>query len=129
MRILFGLLTASLLSACGGSSGPAGVPSSPAAAATSRPTARSQEICIATSSGANFYLLVTSASEHDFRACSGDPLYAGTLSDLLTMPTVDRRCLVDSNASVAHLHAVVAVYSDQGNLKAANNYCQTLLGP
>ena len=62
--------------------------------------------------GGSYYLLVTSTTEHDFRACDGATPYSGTTDTLLTIPGMGRTCVLDSSTSVAQYHAVVAVYSD-----------------
>ena len=62
--------------------------------------------------GGSYYLLVTSTTEHDFRACDGATGYNGTTDTLLAIPGMSRMCVLDSSSSVAQYHAIVAVYSD-----------------
>jgi CTP-dependent riboflavin kinase len=73
--------------------------------------------------GGTFFLNVTSAAQHDFRACGGSTPFPGTLDTLLGKPGMDRRCVLDSAGSIGQYHALVAVYSDTTNLQAAQTFC------
>jgi hypothetical protein len=94
-------------------------PSTPAT-----PVSADQRICRVTSNGGAYYLLVTSATEHNFQACAGAAPYAGTLDDLFKVPGMDRRCILPDQYT-ARNHAIVGVYSDTvtGNLTAARSFC------
>jgi hypothetical protein len=111
---------------------------SPTRAATTKPappppptpaTPRDSELCRVDDAGASFYLSVTSATEHDFRACANATVIPGTLDDLFSLPGVDRRCVLGIQA-IAELHALVGVYSDTKaeDLAAARDYCRAYGG-
>lgn len=122
------------VTACGSTSQPPTTPTMPtsAAPATAFDGASGIRICSqidgrAAGGKGTYYLLVTSQTEHDFRACTGGTSYNGTLDDLFKQPDMDRRCIVGSNDGLARNHALVAVYSDKGksNLAAARAYCES----
>jgi hypothetical protein len=93
------------------------------------PTVHDRQICRVTDYGGSYYLLVTSAAEHDFRACGGATLYPGTLDNLFAVPNMDRRCILPSE-SIGFFHALVAVYSDTvpADRSAAKAFCDTYKG-
>lgn len=126
IRLLLMLIPLALLAACG-STTPAAVPPPPATAtAAATQTGPDQEICQFTDNGGSYYLLVTSATDHNFKACAGGALYKGTLDDLFNSGAgIDRRCILGSNADLAAFDALVAVYSDakKADLAAARTFC------
>ena len=74
--------------------------------------------------GGIYYLKVTSAQVHNFRACAGADPYPGTTDDLFTLPQMDRRCTLGLDYT-SREGALVAVYSDTppANLAAAKQFC------
>jgi hypothetical protein len=100
-------------------------PTTSAAAAPAPSSLPPREICRFTENGGTYYRLVTSATDHDFRACTGGTPYPGTLDDLFGVPNMDRRCILGDQATVEY-NALVAVYSDTTtpNLAAARAYCK-----
>jgi hypothetical protein len=104
---------------------PSPQPSPTQSAVTRSPiTPASSEICRVTGNGSTYYLYVTSAAAHNFKACTGGTPYSGSLDQLLSSGFgMDRRCVVDSTAQTG---ATVAVYSDtaHGDIKAAQAYCR-----
>jgi hypothetical protein len=86
-------------------------------------TSATSEICRLTDNGSTFYLYVTSAAAHNFKACAGGTPYSGTLGQLLSSGSgMDRRCVLDHAQTGANL----TVYSDtvHGDIKAAQAYCR-----
>lgn len=134
-KITAGILTAIVAIACAtcgikavsGSSDntPTQLPAAAATTAAAVSNLPSQMICqVDTGSGA-YYLLLTSASDHNFTACDGAAPYAGDIDTLLGAGLgVDRRCFLD-NAFIAQFDASGAVYSDTKkiDLAAAHDYC------
>ena len=125
LRFAAGLLVTIGACACGAQAGanatvspPATSRSSAAAATAATPsetptTTDTQRLCrVDTEGGGSYYLLVTSTTEHDFRACDGATAYSGTTDTLLTIPGMARTCVLSSSSSVVQYHATVAVYSD-----------------
>jgi hypothetical protein len=99
---------------------------------TSRPSATrstaapaSTQICRLSEHGGTFYLYVTSAAAHNFKACAGGVPYVGTIDQLLSSGSgMDRRCILDPEHN-AQNDASVAVYSDsmRADLSAARAFC------
>jgi hypothetical protein len=83
-----------------------------------------REICRVTDGGGSYYLLVTSATYHNFQACDGATPYDGTMDKLLNLPKMGRRCILGDRYT-ADTHAVVEVYSDtnSANMAAARRFC------
>jgi hypothetical protein len=122
------LIPLALVAACGSTTPPASAPP-PAVAATATqaatPTGPASEICQFADNGGSYYLLVTSATDHNFKACAGGTLYKGTIDDLFnTVPGLDRRCILGTAATV-EFDALVAAYSDtkKADLAAARAFC------
>lgn len=93
-------------------------PSAPAAQPNS-------EICRFTADGGSYYLLVTSATDHNFKACDGGAQYDGNVDKLLADGTgIDRRCIL-GDAATARLDAIVGVYSSPAaaDMAAATAFC------
>jgi hypothetical protein len=114
------------LAACGSSGSSSSTTAPPSTAPTASPaSSQSEHICQVTSGGGTYFLSVTNVQGQDLRACAGATTYSGRLDSLLNMPGMDRRCVLDSAASVAQYHAVVGIYSDvtSSNLKAAQTFC------
>lgn len=84
--------------------------------ATDPPTRR---LCRFDDDPGSYYVLVTSATAHDFSLCNGATTVPGTIDDLLTQPGMDRRCVITTDTAIA------GVYSDTraGNLAAARGFC------
>lgn len=95
---------------------------SAAAPASTAPPDR--QICRVTDGAGSYYLYVTSATDHDFRACTGAVAYSGTIDGLLNLPGMDRRCILGAQYTAIY-NAIVGVYSDTktANLAAARRYC------
>jgi hypothetical protein len=93
-------------------------------ATSAAPVSVDRQICRVTGNGGTYYLLVTSATEHNFQACAGATPYAGTIDALLQLPGMDRRCILGDQYT-AQNHAVVGVYSSKaaGDLAAARSFC------
>jgi len=135
----FGVIAAlGAIAACGGQSTGSATPqatplqvgsATPTPIITPAPVANdTTRLCkVTATSGGVYYLDVTSATEHDFRACNGAEPYNGTLDTLLAMSGMDRRCILDSNEAIARFRALVGVYSDtmDGNISAARQFCRS----
>lgn len=136
-KITAGIITAIIAIGCliGGiaifSGGSKTTTSSPASAPTTLATVAAtgalpdQMICQLDVDGGTFYLLLTSASDHNFSACKGATPYSGTIDQLLTANHgVDRRCFLN-NAFIAKWDASGGVYSDtkKADLAAERDYC------
>lgn len=91
---------------------------------TAGPVDPNRRICRITTGAGVYYLNVTSAAAHNFRACDGAAPYAGTLDELLALPNMDRRCILGDDYT-AREQAIVGVYSDTAkpNLDAALAFC------
>lgn len=122
---LFPVLAVAALSACGTAS----PVSTPAVKSTPTPTQEAstagQEICGVSGRSGSYYLLVTSATDHNFKACDNAVQYTGTLDDLFKLPGMDRRCILGDAYTSAN-DALVAVYSDTkpDDLAAADAFCR-----
>jgi hypothetical protein len=116
--------------------GPTRKPSLPPTAKAAEPTQGAEpevanpatppdrEICRVTDNGGSYYLLVTSATYHNFQACDGATPYDGTMDKLLNLPKMGRRCILGDQYT-ADNHALVGVYSDtdSANMAAARRFC------
>jgi hypothetical protein len=119
------LIPLALIAACGSNTPAAAPPPAAPASAVATPTGPDQEICQVIENGSTYYLLVTSATDHNFKACAGDKLFAGTLDDLFNSAAgMDRRCIL-GNAATVEFDALVAAYSDtkKADMAAARAFC------
>jgi hypothetical protein len=93
--------------------------------AAAQPTS---EICRFNADGGAYYLLVTSATDHNFTACLGAVQYdedSGDIDKLLSDGTgIDRRCILGTAATV-RFDALVGVYSSPAaaDMSAARAFC------
>lgn len=134
-KILGGVITLIIAVGCliGGialfSGGSKNTPSSsPAVVATTAAAENAlpdRMICRMDAGGGSFYLLIVSATAHDFSACAGSTPYNGTIDQLLNGTNgIDRRCFL-GNSFIAQWHASGGVYSDKkkADLAAERDYC------